>query len=318
MKHIRRRTHPLAVLPFIFLFMAGCLSFGNIEDRMTKTFPVGSGGVLLVETDIGSISVEGGNTDSVDIEILRQVRTDRQNKADEILEDFDIQFNQTGNDISVSAKFKKRGMRGFWDRIGNKLRVKFIITVPAEFDVDLNTRGGSITVHDIRGEVLTKTSGGSLTFDNIEGNLTGKTSGGSIRIGRMVGRSDIHTSGGSIRIRSAEGPVNAETSGGSIVVEEVMGTIKAHTSGGSVKAFISKQPDSDCSLTTSGGSITVQFSTDVGLDLDAKTSGGRIHTDFDVTMSGDISKNAIRAQINGGGPELYLRTSGGSIYLKRL
>ena len=106
--------------------------------------------------------------------------------------------------------------------------------------------------------------------------------------------------------------------GESITVDEVMGTIKAHTSGGSVKAHISKQPDSDCRLTTSGGSITVHLSADLGLDVNAKTNGGRVNTDFPVAISGEVSKRSMQAQMNGGGPELYLRTSGGSIYLKKL
>jgi hypothetical protein len=70
-------------------------------------------------------------------------------------------------------------------------------------------------------------------------------------------------------------------------------------------------------LTTSGGAITVHLADDMGLDVDAKASGGRIHTDFPVSIRGEISRNSLRAKMNGGGPELYLRTSGGSIYLKK-
>jgi hypothetical protein len=53
------------------------------------------------------------------------------------------------------------------------------------------------------------------------------------------------------------------------------------------------------------------------LDVNAKTSGGRVHTDFPVSISGEINKSSMRGRMNGGGPELYLRTSGGSIYLKK-
>jgi hypothetical protein len=245
------------------------------------------------------------------------VKTTNEKKADDILRDYDIQFNHRGNDVTIEAKYKKKGLRGFWNNIGKYLRVKFIITVPSEYNVDLNTKGGSITVENLHGEVLSKTSGGSLNFDSIDGNISGKTSGGSISIGEVIGRSNIRTSGGSIHIMRADGPVDAHTSGGSITVEEVIGTIKAHTSGGSVKAYLSRQPESDCRLTTSGGSITVELSGDIGLDLDAKTSGGRVHTDFKVTLSGTISKRSLQGEMNGGGPELYLRTSGGSIYLKK-
>ena len=276
--------------------LASCMTFGNIKDRMTKSFPVDSGGTLAIESDTGSIAVQGADIDSVEVEIYREVRTENEKKAAEILEDFDIQFHHSGNDVAIKAKYKKKGLRRFWNNIGKYLRVKFIISVPSEYNVDLNTKGGSIAVKQLRGEVLAKTSGGSLNFENIRGNISGKTSGGSISIGEVVGRSNIRTSGGSIQIRLADGPVDAHTSGGSITVEEVKGDIKAHTS---------------------GGSITVHLSGDIGMDVNAKTSGGRVHADFPISLKGEISKRSLYGEMNGGGPELYLRTSGGSIYLKK-
>ncbi len=317
MKSFKKQTYSIGIIIAIICLFVNCFTFGNIQDRMTETFPVGSGGTLAIESDIGSIAVRGADIDSVDIEILREVRTTSEKKASEILRDYDIRFRHSGDDVTIEAKYKKKGLRGFWNNIGRYLRVKFIITVPSEYNVDLNTKGGSISVENLHGEVLSKTSGGSLKFESIEGNISGKTSGGSISIGEVVGRTNIRTSGGSIRIVRAAGPVDAHTSGGSISVEEVIGTIKAHTSGGSVKAYLSRQPDSDCSLTTSGGSITVHLSEDIGMDLNAKTSGGRVHTDFKVALVGEISKRSIQGEMNGGGPELYLRTSGGSIYLKK-
>ena len=55
-----------------------------------------------------------------------------------------------------------------------------------------------------------------------------------------------------------------------------------------------------------------------GVYVNAGTSGGRVRTEFPVTIRGEISKRKLQAKINGGGPELYLRTSGGSIYLNEL
>ena len=317
MKFTPARSYYFVILIAISFLFVNCFTFGDIDDRITKTYQVGPGGTLSIESDIGSIQVRGADIDSVDVEILLGARTKSDKKAQEILEDFDIQFHHSGVDVTIDAKYKKKGLRGFWNNIGRYLRVKYIIAVPFEYNVDLNTRGGSITVEHLQGEVLSKTSGGSLSFDNIQGNISGKTSGGSVSIGEVVGQTNVRTSGGSVHIRLAEGPVDAHTSGGSITVEEVVGEIKAHTSGGSVNAYLSSQPEADCSLTTSGGSITVHLSEGIGVNINAKTSGGRVHTDFKVTLSGEVRKNAMHGEMNGGGPELYLRTSGGSIYLKK-
>lgn len=318
MKSFHGKTISIGLFIASMFLFTHCLTYGNLEDRTTKSFAVRPGGTLTLESDIGSIEVRGMGTDSVEIEILKEVRTNDEKRAKEILEDFDVRFNHSGNDVSIKGINKKRGIGRLWNNIGKHLRVKYIIAVPSEYNLDLQTSEGSISADDITGEVLSNTSGGSLKFDNIKGDIKAKTSGGSITIGEVMGRSDIRTSGGSIHIKRAEGPLNAHTSGGSITVEEVMGAIDADTSGGSVKAYLSKQPESDCSLTTSGGSITVRLPDNMGLDIDAKASGGRIHTDFPISLSGEISRSAMRAKMNGGGPELYLRTSGGSIYLKKL
>lgn len=129
---------------------------------------------------------------------------------------------------------------------------------------------------------------------------------------------DLKSSGGSISIDKIEGDVKAKTSGGSISVDDVTGTIDAATSGGSVSAYISKQPKSNCILKTSGGSITALLGKGIKLDLDAATSGGGIHTDFPVTMEGEKSNRRLNAKINGGGPKLAMKTSGGSISIKEI
>ena len=51
------------------------------------------------------------------------------------------------------------------------------------------------------------------------------------------------------------------------------------------------------------------------LDVDAKTSGGSVSTDFPVTVMGELKRSALKGKINAGGPQMYLRTSGGNIRL---
>ena len=57
---------------------------------------------------------------------------------------------------------------------------------------------------------------------------------------------------------------------------------------------------------------------DAAVDIDAKTSGGRVVADLPVTVEGTFESSALRGAIGGGGPQLRLRTSGGSIVLKPL
>jgi len=286
----------------------------DLRDRIERSFTVAPGGWLTLETDKGSIEVLTSPHPRVDVHIDLHADVSEQKKAERILNQFVIDISQIEKGVRIDAGFTSDDAV-FRYRDGKHLKVRFVITVPRQYNLNLKTSGGGIDVSDLKGEVECRTSGGSLRFGNIDGVLNAKTSGGSIQLGGCTDRTDVHTSGGSIRIEKAGGPVKAQTSGGSIQVDEVLAAIDARTSGGSIEAYISRQPAAACSLKTSGGSINVYLAHDVGLDIDAGTSGGSVSTDFPVTVAGELKRSALKGKINAGGPAMVLRTSGGNIRL---
>ncbi len=312
--HMHRRSGLVVILCCVALVATGWCG-EKVKGDVKKTFNVGAGGLLTLDSDIGSIEVQTHQANTVIIEVRFEPRRGGGDRLERLLEDFDIDFSQSGNNVTIIAEFRRDNWN-FWDSVGKYVRVSYEVIVPARYNVDLKTAGGSISVDDLEGEVISKTSGGGLSFGNIKGPVKGKTSGGSITLDGCDGDANVRTSGGGIHIGRVLGTVEAHTSGGSIDVEEVMGAIDAETSGGSVSATITKQPQHDCRLTTSGGSVTVYLARDIKVNLDARTSGGSVRTDFPVTVKGELSKRALKAKINGGGPELFLRTSGGGIRVK--
>ena len=254
---------------FVLTTTAALLSAYSLmanADTLSQTYQVSPGETLYLKTDAGSINVETHNSDSVEIE----VEIDGPDA-----DDFSVRFEQTSDGVNIYGERENEGGWG-WN---NQLRVKYHLHVPEQYNLDLNTAGGSIKVEDLTG------------------NVEAQTSGGSIGLGDIVGDVDVHTSGGSIR------------------VESVYGEIDANTSGGSIKVEFAKQITQDASLSTSGGSITAWLPEDIAIDLSASTSGGSVKSDFDV--DGRVKKRSIRGEINGGGPELSLRTSGGSVKIKK-
>ncbi len=315
-KALKKCVYFAAVLG-ITLGVSGCMeALADTEDVLTRSFEVGEGGTLTMDVQGASIKVNTGKGNAVKVEVIRTARTANESKAKKIFDDYEIEFNHSGKDVTIEAEY--HGGSRIFSGMGKNLKVRFIVTVPQTYNLDVETSGGSISVDEIAGDVKAKTSGGSLKFARVKGPLWARTSGGSINVEGCEGNADVETSGGSIRIGKVHGEVNAITSGGSIKVKEVMGTINAGTSGGSVSASISKQPEGDCRLTTSGGSVTVRLAEDIKVDVDAKTSGGKVSTGFPLTIRGTVGKRHLKAEINGGGPELYLRTSGGSIHIDKL
>ena len=68
-------------------------------------------------------------------------------------------------------------------------------------------------------------------------------------------------------------------------------------------------------LETSAGTVTVTLAAGIGLDVDADTSVGRVSSD--IPIDGRVSRTSARGTVNGGGPELRLRTSAGSIRIRQ-
>lgn len=308
------RRIPIKVLVAVWIVLSATFGHADFRDSIEQSFTVVPGGWLNIETDKGSIEIQTAQQPQVHVLVDLHADVASEGRARKILKKYVVDIAQFENEIRIDAKFESDDSV-FWDRDRKRLKVRFTITVPRQYNLNLRTSGGSIQVADIEGEVDSITSGGGLRFGNITGTLNAETSGGSIRLKSCTGRADVHTSGGSIRIEKSAGPVTAKTSGGSIHVDEVMGSIDARTSGGSIEAYISQQPTDPCSLKTSGGSINVYLVPGVGLDVDAKTSGGGVSTDFPVTVMGELKRSVLRGKINAGGPEMVLRTSGGNIRL---
>ena len=326
------------IMPLLqgLLFAGVTIADAAVESHIERSFQVTPGGHLMVDSDRGAIEVRTADSDHVDVKIERKVKKNGKWTIEEVLDDFAITFDQNDDGVTIRAKHDREILRQ-WSRERNRLQVNFLITVPQRYNVDLKTAGGSISVEELEGAVRSQTAGGGLRFGSIKGPVWGRTSGGSVKlegtqgdaqlktsgggitIGSVAGTVEAITSGGSIRVDKVAGSINAKTSGGGITVEEVMGDITAKTSGGSIKAYISRQPQGDCSLQTSGGNVTAYLVEDIALDVDAQTTGGRVSTDIPVTtvVQGKMSKSKLRGTLNGGGPLLKLRTSGGSVHLRK-
>lgn len=314
--------------------LAAAAAQASIDSTIHKTFNVAEGGTLILESDIGDVSINPGAGSVVNIDVVRRARTSSQSRANDLYRDFDVSFGQEGNSVRVTGKYN-RPFKWF-NLFGNDLDVRFVITVPARYNVQVGTGGGDVHVGNLNGEVRAKTSGGDLDLGNIAGvveahtsggdvniagarsNVTLSTSGGDVSVGDAAGTVSARTSGGDIEIKRAVGNITAHTSGGSISIVEAHGTIDASTSGGSIEARLAQQPRGDSQLKTSGGGITLTVAPSVALDVDAHTSGGDIQTDVPVTLLGKQSESTLNGKLNGGGPRVVLRTSGGDIRLRKM
>lgn len=212
-------------------------------------------------------------------------------------------------------------------------------------DLGLHTGGGSIEVRHANGKVVVETGGGhveiqsgaqgasietgggSIDVKQCSGKVKASTGGGSVNLGNIDGPAEIDTGGGTIHLTSAKGHVRAETGGGGIELDGVP-SARAETGAGGivVKLLNTGGERHDSVLETSAGDITVYLAADVAVSVWASVelgNGHRITSEFPdihvTTEGGPYGPKTYTAEgkLNGGGPELKVRTTTGDICFKK-
>lgn len=305
--------------PYTASVVVALMATGAVAETEQRSFEAAAGGRFVLDADWGKVEVETWDREAADVVVERTAELES------------LEFDEQDGTITVRARRKDRGIFGWFRSDEAPL---FQVTVPRRFDLDLTTAGGKIDIADIDGEIVARTAGGGLAIGDVAGSVHGRTAGGSIRIADASGDVDVRTSGGTVRIGRAGGPVHARTTGGSIHIDDARGSVSAHTTGGSIRlgevggtldakttggsirATLARQPQGDSRLRTTGGSIELAVSGDIGVDIDARTTGGRVSSDLNAAAPVSQSKSALVSEVNGGGPKLTLRTTGGSIRLR--
>ena len=189
--------------------------------------------------------------------------------------------------------------------------------------------GNVVVLSGLQGAVL-ETGGGSIRVDRCSGTVKATTGGGSVELGEIGGPAEIETGAGSIRLTSSKGRVQAQTGGGSIQLDGAT-SVKAETAAGGIVVKLLSSAGTgghnNSTLETSAGDITVYLANDLAISIRAEIEMGNGHTirsDFsDIRVSsegGQYGPKTVTAegQLNGGGPELKVRTNSGNVDFRRV
>lgn len=308
------------VLPTWAVPAAVSLAFAYGAQAEQRSFDVSPGDRFVLDADWGQVEVRTTEGAVVEVNVER---------AEKVL----LEFDQDDDTVTVRSEKRNKGVFD-WFRDNRGRAPMFRIAVPTRTDLDLTTAGGNVDVADLEGSVSVTTVGGKIVLGEIVGDVESRTAGGSIAVAAASGHVQANTTGGSIRIGSAAGGVEAKTTGGSISIEEsggpvlarttggsmelgrVHGSIDARTTGGSIGAALAGQPGGDSDLRTTGGSIRLAIAEDTSIDLDARATGGRVSVDIPVTNQQMEGGSKLTASVNGGGPGLTLKTTGGSVHVR--
>lgn len=263
-------------------------------NRIEKAFDVNAYGRLTIDTEFGDIDVQ---TDALDIAkvIVTKESKNELGVLQKALDDFMVTFNKKGADLTIKGEFG-RG-RNYWQRTLNAVNIHFQVTVPQQYDIDLNTPSGDISV------------------DGVSGKLQARSSAGDVSVKNATGTINVQTSAGDLQLNTVKGPIIGKSSAGDIRLTNCQGRVNIQTSAGDIRANMPTQLIHEWSLQTSAGDIVFTLPRNLAAEVDAQTSAGDISIDYQVRGS-LINRKRVHGNINGGGNLLKLRTTAGDIRLK--
>lgn len=224
------------------------------------------GARLVLRADFGSITVRPGPGDRVECHMLLRVFRPSEDEALRVFRRVELSVRTIeGGGLLVAEKFPMEHQRSVWTS------VQFDFTVPERFNLDLETKGGDVSVGNLNGELRASTAGGDIQTGDITGPVRVDTAGGDIVLGNMGRQVVAQTAGGSIRANNINGDATLETSGGQIASGLIQGSVRAETSGGDI---VLRGASGPVTAETAGGQIQIG---QCGATIRAETAGGSIH-----------------------------------------
>lgn len=300
----------------------------NASPYLTKSLHSENIRSVNLQTSGGSLTVEGVNEAEARLEVFVQGnngnnRLSKEEIDQRLKDNYDLQISANNGQLVAIAKPKS----GFQDW-KKSVSISFKAYVPQAASAKLKTSGGSLSLKGINGLIEGETSGGSIKVARVKNNVNLKTSGGSINADEVTGDLILHTSGGSIRLSNLKGKIDARTSGGSIGANDIRGELLAKTSGGSIRvdrmagnADLATSAgstsvnmidlDKYLKIDVSAGSVNLQLPMNKGMDLNL--SAGKVNLPTLSNFSGTKQKDKVIGKLNGGGANVDVHVSVGSL-----
>jgi len=140
---------------------------------------------------------------------------------------------------------------------------------------------------------------------------------------------------GDVVVEGVTGEIEASSTTGNVTLKGISGAVVANALAGDINAvFTQLAADKTMSFTNLSGDIDLTLPAAARAKLKMKSDMGDIYSDFDMTMETVASgpqtekpakagkfrvkiEKSILGTINGGGPELQLKTFTGSIYIRK-
>jgi hypothetical protein len=234
------KVSPACVLCVLAFMAGGCINLGGwSQSEYEKTDELNAslapGSTLVLDNDVGSITVEGLDVTECDVKARITAKAPSEQEARELAEKTKIELEKNGDTLTVKiTKPPKKKHRS--------ISIRFDITVPKETALQIGSDVGEIRVSNITDAIKAGTDVGEISCREISGDIDLQSEVGKINVvysksAPAVFNATIKTDVGAIDLTTppdCSASVQADTDVGSITTDMPMtveGTIGKNLQG---------------------------------------------------------------------------------------
>jgi DUF4097 and DUF4098 domain-containing protein YvlB len=195
-------------------------------------------------------------------------------------------------------------------------------------ELSVKLGGGDLSVEDAGGSVQLDVGGGDVELTDCEGPVKLNLGGGDLEISGVVHGVEAQVGGGDMELQDIKGGVTCNIGGGSLEMDDISGSVSAKSGAGDIELGLSELPaDAAVHIETGIGDIAISLPAGIKASLQVEVkkmsefSDEEIESDFPLQLNTEKDGGAnylrAKAELNGGGPVIYLKSHGGDISIEK-
>jgi hypothetical protein len=292
-----------------------------IDRIIDKTFTAKSGGIAIhADTFSGGIKVTTSDDPRVRVLVRQTVEATDEKAAEKLMASLEVSLDQS-TDGSIALKITPRhAMRWTWQS-WSPVALAIELTVPRACELRVRTGEGDIQVDSLRGDIVADTDRGAIFIGEVDGDIVAGSGRGDVAVTACSGTLQLETKNGNLLVGRCGGPTQLLAVDGTIDVQAAKGPVFARGDRADIKVSFLPSIRATSDLESFGGDVTVGLDPACAVSIEARSSNfGRVRVrdlDFE-TSKGSSEKSKVTGTLNGGGPTLKIRASGGNVRLNRV
>ena len=334
----------ISALFLISLISAGIIAVAEEKAKeVHESWALNSVQTMDITNKFGEVKVTQERTDSITIDVIITVEARDEKKADELLEQLNVEFKKSGNTVYAVTKIENDF------KSQRKFSIDYLVNIPADKNLkisnkygntivneltgngDFNIQYGNFTANSLKGESTKIELGYGNANIEVAGDVTAQVKYSPISFGEINNLkleskySDVEIEEGNLmeidskydklKFEEVES-VSVSSKYSHIKIEELRKSLKVDAGYGSIKVSEVNSGFESISITNSYGKISLGMEDNYVVDASCEYCGiSYSEDDFSGDRISERNTRIIKGTVGSGGGKVYVRSRYGEIDL---